>query len=624
MALGPFLRRELLTSARRGAVFAERRAVVVLAALVVALCVAIWDGKGKDRASVAGASSFARVTFAWVVAAQAIFAIGLVPILVAPGIASERDRKSLDSLLTTRLSALGIVLGMMGAGLLRYLDSLAALAPVVVLMMFLGGVDPRLVLLALAGVGSTAIALAALSVAISAGARTALRAKSAAISWALAWMGLPGVLVFLVPRAWPAAAPWTAPIALPLLDSSLLGVGLSVAGLVARGPLSDALPRMIALQGAATVLLVSWAIVRLRPASRAVYDEESRRARLRLFRASWRPRPACGDDPVLWHELHPGLRGSPAALWADRLVHTLWIGLIAYGTSVFALPAFAELFRQGYGPGAPTLPEVNPVVRLLVGKLVPSYAGPGVGNARLEFNIVLRLLTGAFDALLVLMVAGAAAEGVGAERERDTWLGLIATPLTGREILRAKMLGAFWKSRLLASLMLALWAVGLLAGAVHPAGFLAAIVGMGASLWLMAAWGAFVSLRSRDRAQATGKTLGPLVLLLTLGTLPFLLPGKAGAPMAFGTMPCQAWASPLSHEDIHAGLHSRPIPALSAVGIEDARHVWALPVAWLASTAAQALGAFLLTRSALRDFDALIGRPTRARDASPPHSESVP
>ena len=239
--------------------------------------------------------------------------------------------------------------------------------------------------------------------------------------------------------------------------------------------------------------------------------------------------------------------------------------------------------------------------------------GLAPGQARLEFNIVLRQMTGLLDVLYVLMVAGAAAESVAAERERETWLGLIATPLTGREILRAKMLGAIWKTRGLAFLMLALWMVGLLAGAVHPLGFLAALAGMAVSCWFLAALGVSVSLWSRDRGEATGRVLGPLMLFLGLSALPFLLPGTASVLMAAGTMPFQTWASLLSYEDVHAAIHSGVPPQFAAIGIRSGAGARIVLAAWLIGTTAQAVGASLLTRSAVRGFDAAVGRPMRPR-----------
>jgi ABC-type transport system involved in multi-copper enzyme maturation permease subunit len=619
MSLGPFLERELVTSVRRGSAFSDRCGTLVVAALVLAGGMLVWDWRGWDRASVAGAAAFALWVFAWTVGALAFLEIALVPACVAPGIASERDRKSLDSLLATRLSAADIVLGTMSAGLLRHLNGLAALVPLLVGMVFLGGIEPGLVLLAVAGLSSTALALASLSAAASATARTASRAVTYSVGLSMVWMCMPHAILILLPRLWPTAARWVAPLAVRALDSSPLGLVMSLSGMIPRGPLVASVFSMIALQMAASAGLVLWAILRLRPASRAAYDAEARAASRRFLRARWWPRPACGDDPVLWHEIHPGLRSSRAGLWAGRLFNALWVGLIAYGVSWFAWPAFAELSRSGYGavPGTPAVPEVNPIARLLVARLTRLPAVTAPGQARLELNDVLRMTTGSLDILYVLMVAGAAAESVAKERERETWLGLIATPLTGREILRAKLLGSIWKTRGLAALMLVLWTVGLSAGAVHPLGFLAAIAGMGVSYWFLAALGLSASLWSRDRAQATGWALGPLMLIVSLGALPFILPGTASVVLAGGTMPFLTWASLLSYEDVHAALRSGAIPRFAEIGIRGVAGARIILAAWLISTTAQAVGAFLLMRSAVRGFDAAVGRPIPSRAAPP-------
>jgi hypothetical protein len=161
--------------------------------------------------------------------------------------------------------------------------------------------------------------------------------------------------------------------------------------------------------------------------------------------------------------------------------------------------------------------------------------------------------------------------------------------------------------------MLALWVVGLLAGAVHPLGFLAALAGTGVSCWFLAALGVSGSLWSRDRGQATGKVLVPVTISLGLAALPFVLPGTASALLAAGAMPFQAWASLLSYEDIHAAIHSGAIPQLAVVGVRSGEGARLVLAAWLISTTAQAVGASLLTRSAVRGFDAAIGRPVRTR-----------
>ena len=264
---------------------------------------------------------------------------------------------------------------------------------------------------------------------------------------------------------------------------------------------------MIALQAAASVVLLVWATPGCGgPRGPCTTWKGGRRSAASC--AKWRPRPPCGDDPVLWHEVHYRRPSSTAAVVAEGLCSALAVGILAYLISWFAVPAFAELFRSGYGPspGTPSLPDLTPFARMLVVKLSRTTFAVPPGQARLDFNIILRQTTAFLDILLVLMVAGTAAEAVAAERDRDTWLGLIATPLTGWEILRAKMIGAVWKTRGVWFVMLALWALGLLSGAVHPLGFLAALASTAVSCGFLSASG---WRRRCGRGRATGPSAGP-------------------------------------------------------------------------------------------------------------------
>src|SRR6516165_3225924 len=210
MFLGPFLRREMITSVRSGKVIRDRLIALLLVTGVVAGCVLVWDEWGWDRTSVREAAWFALVAFGLTAFAQAGIAIGLVVGQVAPAIASERDRKSLDALLATQLSSAEIVVGTMAAGLLRAANGLAAALPLVVLMVYLGGVDPGLVLLSGLGLASTALAAAAISVVASVGARTPGRAVSIAVGLVFAWLVLPYAFLALKMLLWPGGPRWLA------------------------------------------------------------------------------------------------------------------------------------------------------------------------------------------------------------------------------------------------------------------------------------------------------------------------------------------------------------------------------------------------------------------------------
>ena len=387
----------------------------------------------------------------------------------------------------------------------------------------------------------------------------------------------------------------------------------------------------MALETAGAAVLTLWAAWRLRPASRALEDVEGQSARLRMLRQSRRrrPRPPCGDDPVLWNAIQTNRRATVGAWIEVRLVGLVWIGLIALVTSWFAVPAFRELAARGYGaaPEAFTMPAWNPLVRVIGDKLIMPADGPAAGQARLEFNIALRQFSAFWAWAYVVELYGAAVEGVKRERERGTWLGLIATPLSGWEILRAKMLGPVL-SRLGGALtLIALWTVGLMAGAVHPLGFLAAVTGLAAVAWFCSALGVSRSLREGGMKRA-GHPLALVVRLVVALGVTLLVGAISGA---------LAWSSLLSYEDVFSVVHSGAFLQFGAtalqkvVGVPDnlplgarvllfgtgalqtvvgARTVVAV---WLAGTTALGAGAYSVTRAMCRDFDVEVGRPTRPR-----------
>ena len=184
MPFGPFLRRELLSSSRRRSTFGDRAVAAGLVLGVVASVFAIWDANGWDRASVSGMNGFTIRVFAFVVGLQVVAIVGGVTNNVAGGLAGERERKSLDALLSTRLGDAEIVLGMTASALFRCAMGPAAVFPILMWMVPLGGIDPRLVLLAFGGLASFAIALAGLAaVAAAQRRRTAARPRAGPWCW---------------------------------------------------------------------------------------------------------------------------------------------------------------------------------------------------------------------------------------------------------------------------------------------------------------------------------------------------------------------------------------------------------------------------------------------------------
>jgi hypothetical protein len=161
--------------------------------------------------------------------------------------------------------------------------------------------------------------------------------------------------------------------------------------------------------------------------------------------------------------------------------------------------------------------------------------------------------------------------------------------------------------------LIVLWAVGLLAGAVHPLGFLNAVAGLIAIGAFYAALGVALSLRIGERRQ-TNHTIILLVLcVLPLSGLVILMPGRASVLLGACSTPFLVWSSLFSYEDVWSVVHSGVLPQLGGTSIKpgaSARMV--LAACWLA-TIAHAVGALFLTRSICRGFDSLVGRPVRSR-----------
>ncbi len=613
MSIGLFLRRELIASVRGARAFADRRNAGLLMAAIVAGGFVLWDWVGWDRASVGGNYWFALAMFGMMVAGQACLTVMFLVPEVGAAIALERERKSLDALLATRLGSAEIVLGTMAAALFRYANCLAATLPIVALMMFLGGVDRSWTILAGGTLASLAFLVAAASVAASVGARTGSRAVTLATGVLMLGFVFPSLYVVLRPHIWPGAPGWLTSIVVAMTDASPLGLMSNLVGAIPRpGGVVGAVSRMMAWQIGIGAAMVVWAIVRLRPASRAVYDVEGRITRLRMLRAALRRaprRPPCGDDPVLWYEVYSTRGVGPIQRFVDRLMRVVWFVALAVGTYWFAAPAFSELLERGYGPSreAFTPPELNPLVRFLVSTTYSNLAlGPAPGQARLEFNIMIRQLTSLFALGYVMGIFGAAIEGVKGERKRDTWLGLIATPLTGWEILRGKMLGAIARTRQAVFLMVGLWTIGLLAGAVHPLGFLAELAFLAASGWFYAAQGHVIALKEVDPERRGFDAISPLQILPAILTMIFLTAG----PVALG------WASLLTYEDVHAAIHAGPFPAFGEAKIKAYMGARGVVAACLAGMSVLAIAAVLLTRSNARGFDKAVGRPMRPDAAS--------
>jgi ABC-type transport system involved in multi-copper enzyme maturation permease subunit len=586
MQLGPIVARELLTQARRRRSFGKR--TLVPTAILAALAINYWSWRyfNGGPATVRQMALFGRLNFANFALIQIVLTAFLVPDLAGRSIAEETEQRTLPFLLASSLSSTTIILGKLAAGLGQYLSCLVAGLPVVLLLPCLGGVEPELVLWTYAGTLSTALFCAAFSMAVSVTGRKGRQAKRAAQASATAWLFLPILIAFVMPAFVPRFYVWIRPLNELMLASSPMTVFLSESGILPRGSFLEVLGTMIGLQLTGTAVFVLAAIIWLRPASRWHEDGEIRLLRRLSLRRRVTSRPPCGNHAMLWKEMYTArVRGLPRLLGV--LVTLLVYVGVGVGTYYAGRGAVSEVLANGYASGASM-------------------------QHRIFFSNYLRFLTVITTFVYTLIVTGFAAEAVALERSGETWLSLIATPLTGREILHAKMFGAFWCSRVVVLPLVTLWFVGMLAGAVHPIGFATALVSLAVTTWFLTILGTYGALHASTFSGASNVALLPVLLLDFSGFVPGMFPeGLRTVLLGVCSFPLVQSFALLSYDDMRA--HSYAVSSFlrdeTAIGTGEGTSRLLVMVGL--AVFFTALAAAILERLASRQFDRLVGRPWR-------------
>ncbi|MGE3819100.1 MAG: ABC transporter permease subunit [Isosphaeraceae bacterium] len=586
---GPVFRLEMTTQARAPRTYVLRALYGLGLLLFVALAYHdAFSGQGR-RAFYSGGevSAFARRLFEGLVLAQGMAVVLLAPALAAGAVAGEAQRKTLDELLTTSLSAGEVVADKAAARLARVGALILSGLPVLLVSADLGGYGPAAAIVALGVTGSTAFFLAGLALLASTQTRSVRASMNATMTIGLTWLIVPAAVEVLLPRAGAvgfALFPWVEPINAWAAASSPFAVWLQFASGAIRTPerLSATLAGMAALQILGGIAWIVLASALLRPGARQSFPAFAKAGKAE------RPRPAippCGADPMLWKELI--VPRVPAFYRPVALVTGLALGaMLLCSTFGYAVSALRETLAAGYG-------------------LAPS------GSARANFLLYLRIVATGIALVYLLGVASDAAASLTAEREKDTWVSLVTTPLTGTEIVRAKFLSAIWGIRHTVVAFVGLVVVGMIAGSVHPLATPLLLAEFTAFSAFAAALGVWVSLRSRSTTRALGFTTLILVAVNASGLLISQIPGVP-RPLAFaGCAPLGVAVSLVSHGDV-AGTPSFGI--LGLLSDEDLSRAWTdsrgtVLAACLLGTVAQGLGAFLLFRSTCRGFDKALDRP---------------
>ncbi len=626
MDITPIVRRELLIATRKPRLWGDRSffAGILLAAVLATLGARYyWDGPDLSYHVTA---RVALQVFLWFLAAHACAVFGVFSAKAVTSIAEEKDRRTLDFLLATRLSNAEIVLGKLASCMTFLIAACAVGLPIMLLLYPLGGIDPRLIFLAYAALFTTGFFMVTLAIWVSTGAADARLAAAQSILWTMGWLVGPIFVSMFFPRIGIRPPRIALTLNYWIMTSSPIGLMMKIGGGVRPSSgLVDAVAWMSGLQVAGGMLLLLLAIARLRSAYRHNVSGESKGFARRFVRPGWRwrPKPPVGDDPILWREMNTS-RASLLGKATSAVIILGIYGTLGYLTFFFARPALIEVWHHGYAAGITTAepPDWNIMIRFF---MTGYGVNPPADVARADFNIFLRFVTTPLTFLITLIAAGMASETIISERTRETWSSLIATPLAACDILRSKLLATLWRMRAILVTLLALWTLGLCAGAIHPMGFLIATVIAAAWTWLFLVFGMHVALAAQDMAASTSRTLG--LMFLTAGTLalPFLVPARwSSVGLGAGSPPFVVWLSLVSYRDVRAAGRYAVYPHLQWIHLTTGEGPLAVVATCLIGIIVPTACGIYLWRNALIHFDRQVGRPFPTMTADTEHAALGP
>ncbi len=480
----------------------------VTAVVIVATAFAGATGGGQPVPP-AKLASFATQFFSVFVFLQFGVMALLTPAYVAGCIADEKERKTLEFLLATDLAPREILLGKLAARVVSLLMFVLAGLPVMAFLQLFGGIDPDLLLTATAAAAVLVMGFSAVSLFFS----TTLRKPRDAIAlsyllltaYVIGSIILAGYVIGMQARFGRTAGPWTETIfgfaidMHPLLDAAagtsyvlaqgnpafqvvMLLVPITGTGGLTPTNMVAALGRFALFWAVVGGLLLAYSTWRLRPIAlghnksptQKVIDRQSRR------------RPAVGTDPMLWKEvfLEGGFKGGCVGWLTAAVV----VGFVFLWPPLFVYDVFFSTVWNG-----------------------------GVDRWDVfaqDMNVWCRVATGGLGTLLLLATAVRAAGVVSGERDRDTWISLMSTPLGAWEMLRGKWLGCVLGVRRGVGVLMLVWAVSLACRAVEPVMVVAALVALGVYVGTFAWVGIFCSLTARTTLVATVRAVAAGVFLV--------------------------------------------------------------------------------------------------------------
>ncbi|MBN1912725.1 MAG: ABC transporter permease subunit [Pirellulales bacterium] len=481
LPLGPVFSIELITAARRTRYFVLRSlyaAVLLLAFWIVYESSARFSGPIVDMGSIANLTAEYFKSFSFL---QILVILLIGPAMVAGTIASERERRTIEYLFAADLGNAEIVLNKLAARLMQILVLLLTGLPILSIAMLLGGIAPEALFVVYTITGSTVVMVGALGIAISVWSRRVREAVTKVYLVLLALLLVPWV-IYMVVMAWAFSTPTGPSGVLLSLNTQFLIADpfytlsntLSDASGTNPAGAWDLTLQLVRNQMILSGVLIAAAVFGVRRVHLKQMGKGSVKRRRRWHLQLWRP--AIGDRPMLWKELFAesaavrlGLLGSIVTCLLVACV------LVVAGMLVYS----ATTSPSGFGRDIPQ--------GLLVGLAVAVSCG------------------------MLLMIVARSAGCITSEKERDTWDSLMTTPLTGGEIIAAKVFGNIWAVKGWFGLLVVVWVLA----TMLREGFLFGAIGTMFVLMMLAFYasslGVVFSLYAKSSLRAMGAALGVII-----------------------------------------------------------------------------------------------------------------
>lgn len=601
---GPVFQYELLTLARRKRFFVLRFGFGMFLLFLVWIndprtsTYQVHGPNWNGELSIGEAKDLASTLFSVIATTLTCAVLFLTPALVGGVIADERQRKTLHYLLSSCLTSTEIVAGKLAARLILMLVLLGLTVPILVLLSLFGGVDPYEVVVLGLCCASTTLLIGSVSVAASVYARKPLDAISRVYGCGIFWLFVPTFLQEVMPRTggiYAMAYGYLKPLNELVGASSPFFVFFdSTMRFRNRQALVNGFLSMAGVQTVFSLIFLAFAIIRLRPVFRKEGDlRRGRLGRLGMRARRFLPRPACGDDAMIWKEMYVSRTAARSKIVGALLYLVVGV-FLGYFIYQIGMDALSEVISYGYGSGAPN-------------------------SGRQSYNLFLRTSVTMLLICWVLGLATTAASSLSGEREGDTWISLITTPLTPEEILRGKMIGAFWATRWLGFLWILLISLGLVLGALHPLGAIFTLLLTSVYLWFACAIGTFFSLHAKNSSRAMVSAVFTLFVVNGLYLILFVPFRFEGPLLYFGVMPFLDVASLMTYQETNQllGLGNASFDTFSQA--REFEFFTTGFVSFLAyGTAALALTIYLLAK-----FDDIIDRPRTQGQTRPPLAGKV-